>query len=685
MAPKHKNPTSKERTAVAPYNFIPAADPVITFPDDERNPLGVDQGQYQPGRWTGWMDVNLSTYSPLYVRGPLTPEEHNTKERQDRLEDKSKNAMPHLDKLRNKPDFFHVGDPTSPTIPGSSLRGMIRSIVEILGHGKLKPVMNTPLVYRAVGDTSSHGEAYRKLLMEEVQGEKHHYRPLFKGGYIREDKRNGRWYIQPATEVTCANGTGPTTYARINKKRIPRGHLERWHGCRNASQIYVSVSEFKPQEVRGGFLHIQYAKVNEATEQERDDLIPCVLARSGDMFSKRTEAVIFPPDPNKNNPEQWIPIPDGSDENDPRDLVTAYRDQITPKQEELLGRDGVLRDYHPIFYRMEGEKLLFFFGHTQMYRMPYPRSPQEMLPPPHYDENRMDFAEAMFGKVRGQSGGIAGRIFISDAYLHPEQDRDQLWLEEGDPVVIPKVLAAPNPTTFQHYLTQSKPDVPQGKGLYTYNDSPSQTTLRGHKLYWHKGDDLKRSHFAEEPKNIDRQKDKIHTQIKPVRKDVRFTFRIHFENLLPAELGLLWWSVALPVKDNQLYCHKLGMGKPLGLGAVKLEPSLHLISPEMRYSSLFTGDTSWSEGETLDLVNDVLAEAVDNFEKFVLRTVRASESSLANTERVQMLLKMLIWPGPSPTAEKSRYMEIEYPDPRAKRGKRNEYKDRPVLPDPLNI
>ncbi|MCP4419887.1 MAG: TIGR03986 family CRISPR-associated RAMP protein, partial [Chloroflexi bacterium] len=157
MALKHKNPNGKQRTAVAPYNFIPSADPVITFPDgDPRNPLAVDQGQYHNGRWTGWMDVTLTTKSPVYVRGTLTPEAFEKKERQ---EADGKDNTPHLDKIRNLPEFFNTGDVNEPVIPGSSLRGMIRTVAEILGHGKLKPVMDRPLVYRAVGDTSSHGEA----------------------------------------------------------------------------------------------------------------------------------------------------------------------------------------------------------------------------------------------------------------------------------------------------------------------------------------------------------------------------------------------------------------------------------------------------------------------------------------------------------------------------------------------
>ncbi|MCP4418113.1 MAG: hypothetical protein GY805_15935 [Chloroflexi bacterium] len=178
--------------------------------------------------------------------------------------------------------------------------------------------------------------------------------------------------------------------------------------------------------------------------------------------------------------------------------------------------------------------------------------------------------------------------------------------------------------------------------------------------------------------------------MKPVREDVQFSFRIHFENLLPAELGLLWWAIALPADDNQTYCHKLGMGKPLGLGAVQLkvdEKNLHLVDQNARYQALFTDGSQaqeWATGEeSPERTHLIIEEAQSNFETFILRRCKLPEASLAQTERVRMLLAMLAWPGPDPA--KTRYMEIEWPDERAKRGKRNEYKERPVLPDPLNV
>ncbi|MFQ5421545.1 MAG: TIGR03986 family CRISPR-associated RAMP protein, partial [Anaerolineae bacterium] len=531
MAPKHKNPSSDRRTAVAPYNFIPVPDWPLPASDK------VDHSVYDhKRRLTGWIDVTLETRSPVYVRGPLSPAEHRQMEQED-----SDDKKPHLEKLRNKPDFFHTGDPNAPAIPGSSLRGMLRTLAQILGYGKLAPVSDAPLVYRAVADMSSHGDAYRARLMEEEPGQKNHYIPRIKGGYMWYDD-NGDWYIRPAQEW------GGVTYARLSRRNIPR-KLKNWRNCRNASIVYIEPGPYEFQKVRGGFIHIKYANVLRVMADDAPGLRMAVLAQSGKMFKKNSEAVIFAPDENA----ALIRAPD--------ELVTAYRDQISPEQERLLGKNGVLRQDQPIFYLLEGGKLTFF-GHTRMFRMPYPHSPREMLSMAHRDDKLTDYAEAIFGSAKGEDTGTAGRVYVSDAQMVTGQKSP--WLSD-DPILIPEILSGPKPTTFQHYLTQSNPDAPKGQGLHTYNDDSRKTTLRGFKMYWHKGD-ASRHQIAEKGK-IDLQKDTQHTKMKPVRSGVEFKFRVYYENLLLAELGLLWWTMALPANGD--YCHKLGMGKPLGMGAVK--------------------------------------------------------------------------------------------------------------------
>ena len=126
--------------------------------------------------------------------------------------------------------------------------------------------------------------------------------------------------------------------------------------------------------------------------------------------------------------------------------------------------------------------------------------------------------------------------------------------------------------------------------------------------------------------------------------------------------------MTLPGEADE-YRHKLGMGKPLGMGAVKIEPKLYISNRIKRYKRLFD-NTGWAEA----VDPGDLERFVKLFEDSMLDSLRRGGTKLNEVERIKMLLKMLEWPGPPPSS--TRYLEGMQP---------NEYKERPVLPDPRNI
>lgn len=338
---------------------------------------------------------------------------------------------------------------------------------------------------------------------------------------------------------------------------------------------------------------------------------------------------------------------------------------------------------------MEDGKLVFF-GHTMMMRLPYHHTPLDFVPEALRRESDLDLAEAIFGYTKstgeGKARAYASRVFVGDALLEPKQA--DIWLSR-EPIV-PKILGSPKPTTFQHYLTQPTPD-PQKKGrgrsgnpkyvkeLTDYADH-GKSVIRGYKLYWHKGkvtaadlqEELDRLRDAQ---GREKENDTQHTQMRPVAREVRFRWRIAFENLSDVELGALLWALTLPGEPDRAYRHSIGMGKPFGMGAIKIEASLMLDDRQQRYKTLFEGD-DWHIGAVN--ADDRIPEFVSCFDRLILARIGAANvSSLANVERIQMLLCMLEWPGPD--KELTRYMEIERQDPKIKRGKINEYKDRRVF------
>lgn len=630
MNPKHTNPGRPGRAARAPYNFVPLPEKVVVA---EGIP---SQDKYHADRFTGYIECALTTKSPLYTRTALNPEFFK------KWEEDSREIMKNNADRRRYSQFFHLDDAERPVIPGSSLRGMVRTLVEIAGYGKMQWVTNQPMAFRAVGDTTSLGRDYRERL-----------NPLsIQAGYL--ERRGSDWQIRPAQSMDGK------PFARITQDDAPKHGLKKWKDCQNAWHIYVPVMQSKKAET--------WPLISRASPQSAPGLEQAILIRTGPMQNKKRDFVFGPPDESA----ETISIPD--------EAIRIYRNQITEEQRKLLGEEGVLREMQPVFYLATSDRVAFF-GHAMMFRLPYKHAPLDLVPEQLRSATDIDLAEAIFGYMpeATHETGRAGRVFFTDA--HFESARDGVWLVE-EPLT-PQVLSGPKPTTFQHYLVQDESEEKGGhnpderRELAHYGTPiPDETVVRGHKLYWHK--EPVSAENIREAEGVNWSNDTQHTQMRPVRAGVIFRFRVYFENLNKVELGALLWAINLPGEGGKEYRHKLGMGKPLGMGAIQIRPALVLGDRQERYSRLLDSETkTWLTAEAPQSENDIKAY-VGPFEQFVLDNMNPQErdnaTSLKEVERIKMLLKMLEWPGPGPSL--TRYMVIK-PD--------NEYKERPVLPDPLNI
>ena len=663
--PVQPDEIDEKRQAFAPYNFVPLPERIVT---QKVNDL-PDQGKFDPKRLSGYLDCELTTESPIYIRAGVNQEKVK----------KGKQS-------KDIPDFFHLTDENEPVIPGSSLRGMLRTLVEIVTYSRVSFVSDKKMVYRSVGGATNHDAHYRDKMMhfDGDRERKKFYTPRILGGYI-EKVGSRDWAIRPAKVVDG------TTYAHI---RINEGFfktLQRLDHTKNAFQVYIRTSPYEYQDVRGGFLKIKYAKTLEAKAGPGPGLRPATVALSGWMNSKLSEAVIYEPDPDKS---KLLELSD--------DQIDAYTEQISKEQIKLLGERGILNDGQPVFYILDDKtKKVDFFGHARMFRVPYPNSPFDYIPEDvrgdakPKDPEQVDFAEAIFGYTREikkekdnyKQRSYAGRVAITDGHLLAGQT--DLWLTPGK-TIVPKILSGPKPTTFQHYLVQTEPnnykigEMRDGRDkfetrLQDYASPKSETALRGHKFYWHKGptglDEI-------QEKGVVKEADSQHTRINPLKAGVKFTFRMNFENLSPEELGALLFVLDI-LAANEKTRLKIGMGKPLGMGAVKIVPKLFVKDTSARYSSLF-GKVTWVGG--FEKNETTSQEALS---KFLFRMKDELNTDLVKTKRIAALLTVLQWPGinPDDDGKPTRYMEIEHPVPQSvdKRGKHNEYRDRPVLPTPSSV
>lgn len=195
---EHKNSRDSQRIASAPYNFIPLPEVMVTAVDNA-NQLPHHNTYANAGyAHTGYFDVTLTTKSPVYVRAPLTLQEFEKQERGDEPKDNFRALM------KNKADFFYTRQKDAPVIPGSSLRGMLRGLLEIASYGKMTRVTDKQLFYRTVDDTAV-GEHYRSQMVEDL-GETEvkpnrrapYYASRVKGGIFRILK-DGTYEIEECT------------------------------------------------------------------------------------------------------------------------------------------------------------------------------------------------------------------------------------------------------------------------------------------------------------------------------------------------------------------------------------------------------------------------------------------------------------------------------------------------------
>lgn len=451
MNPKHNNPTRPKYTAHAPYNFVPLPEKAIPAPE---NLPGMDQ--YYDERYSGVIGCKITTRSPVYVRGMAEPDFFAE------LKEKPVHEMDDK-KKRQYARFYSRDDKGLPAIPGSSLRGMIRSIVEVAAFAKMQWVTDAPLFFQALRDLTSLGTYYRNSVMRNAG--KGNFVPLVQGGYLV--RKRDQWFIRPAQIVQGV------TFARILKKKIQKMELQVWREHNRAKEIWVRLGE-RSYERLGKNVRLEYLCVQEAKNAPAKDFKKALLVTGVDISNnKNMEVVLFPPD----SSSELIKV---SDE-------IFWLEQVCYRLEEPGARqDEALKPFQPVFYLLE-EGGLVFFGRTIMFPLPYIRTPSGLVPTelsPEASQVKLDIAESIFGFTpRGkndQRPSLAGRVSFCDALVKPNQD--EIWLSK-DPI-IPEILSEPKPTAFQHYLTQET--TPDGALNHYDSPPPHDTVIRGHKFYWHK-------------------------------------------------------------------------------------------------------------------------------------------------------------------------------------------------------
>lgn len=155
---------------------------------------------------------------------------------------------------------------------------------------------------------------------------------------------------------------------------------------------------------------------------------------------------------------------------------------------------------------------------------------------------------ALFGTTEGE--GIGSRVRFTDAVcrdFRKEQIIKKVTFAE---------LGSPRISYLPFYLRRSSGNASYKEGY----DSPG-LTLRGRKYYWH--------HIPDMTKKV--KKNQRNATFDVLDSGAELEFRVYFDGISERQLELL--AAALHLNENDMdgrYCHKLGHGKPLGYGSIKI-------------------------------------------------------------------------------------------------------------------
>lgn len=286
----------------------------------------------------------------------------------------------------------------------------------------------------------------------------------------------------------------------------------------------------------------------------------------------------------------------------------------------------------PIWFTLEDDEVKSI-GISKYHRVPAEKRSIDMLPSNHrkefesrnniknkYEKNPYPLSntEILFGTSETHSSKLRFTDATSD---NAKFAQEPLLLK---PLLSPKIKSA------NLYLTAKK-------GRPNWEDQEKDQELRGFKRYYHKSENYKNRYDDESSGNKSLQ-----SFIRPIEPNCVFEGAIYFKNLSEVELGGLLFVIKLQ-KDLR---HSLGMGKPYGLGQIKLTAdALNIFDVSNRYSSL--------ANQKIEVDQTACIKA---FENYILKEISVeNKKSLWELDRFKKLKGLLMLREASDN-KKSEYM-----------------------------
>lgn len=526
---------------VNPYNFVRPGEPA-----EKDKPKGHDKFEGLSGKIT----CNLKLVTPIFVPDP---------EKRVEIEEGENKGHKIL-------EFFKIDN--KPVIPPTEIKGMIRSVAEAASNSCFSVFDGGRLDYRTT----------KKLIAGKVLS-------------CPTESQPGE--IQGMKSAWIARSPSPPPIPTIDGRRVNIAPIPT--GKSNNEEIYIKIGTIRGYiNSRGRPIQATFNIVTKTSDTSKPGYMSGMLKITGQNIpNKKRERVFY------DNLGTYK-----FDLKEMKDYNYVLEQQI--KRGKKPGGDFKTNFQHKV---LSVGDLIYFekCGNGRACNLSLVEIPRTM-----YSTGRSDLIDDRFNhcqniKMLCPACRIFGTVIEKDTKEKTESFAGNISfsvceLKGDNPNLISgqilKILSSPKPTSYNFYLID--PDDPQkvrdydgraierrGRGFSPNPRNIEEVELRGRKFYWHQPYDetLKRYTTTKEELMSNNQKLGLTSSVELLLPPAEFTFTVTFDNLDDSELGLLLWSLELEKEMG----HKLGMGKPLGLGSVEINiEKLEIIDRATRYTEIFS-------------------------------------------------------------------------------------------------
>ena len=474
----------------APYNFVPLNDKIFYPPwINEESLKNIHDVPFEDGE-SGVIELEVTAKSPIFIKDGKNPRE-----------------FCHFINENSGKEYY---------IPATSIKGMIRNVLEIMSFSKIRIDESKHKKYLSVRDMT-----YKKSSandMTKLVGKADDCGFLIKNG--------DSYIIEKCADIRTICLLKNMNYEEIEKLETAK---EKYKKFGLLKEINFTPYDEKSKTKTGQEITIKRAKFD---KQGRKG----ILVFTGNIDKKRHEFVFA-----KNGKKIQL------DKNIFEDFKKIYFDNEDSIDGQYWKEQFNKGMPVPIFY-MGNDIKITAIGLTQLFKLAYKKTIFEAAKQASDDE-KFDLAETIFGTVRGKKA-LKGRVYFSHFKSTIERFEAQKT-EQG-------IFGTPNPSYYPNYLEQN------GSKYTTLMDATAR--IRGYKRY--------PLHSGAEQLNMGNGNKDMVVEFKPLPVNSVFRGKIVFHNLKKAEIGALLSAITFHGRSDK-FMHNIGFAKPYGYGKIDIKLTLN--------------------------------------------------------------------------------------------------------------